>query len=134
QTRLHPRCGTNFLIIVTIIAFLIFPAIPRDLFVPATSPGWLIALSRLPLQLIVLPIIAGISYEVIRAAGKAKAQKWGNIILKPGLMTQLITTAEPAPKHLEVAIASLKAVIKAEDSGHLTASDDYKEAPEDVLV
>jgi len=134
QTRLHPRCGTNFIIIVTAIAFLVFPAIPRDLFVPATSPAWLIALSRLPLQLVVLPFLAGISYEIIRAAGKAKDQKWVNIILKPGLMTQLITTAEPATKHLEVAIASLKAVIKAESSGVLTVSEDYQEVVEDVLA
>lgn len=134
QTRLHPRCGTNFLIIVTVVAFLIFPLIPRDLFVPATSPAWKIALSRVPLQLVVLPLIAGISYEVIRAAGKAKDKRWVNIILKPGLMTQLITTAEPKTKHLEVAIASLKSVIKAEESGELTHSDDWKDTVEDVLA
>jgi len=134
QTRLHPRCGTNFLIVVTALAFIIVPAIPRDLIVPANSSAWILALSRLPINLVVLPVLAGISYEIIRAAGKAKDQKWVNIILKPGLMTQLITTAEPAPKHLEVAIASLKAVLKAEDSGHLTVSDDYEEAPEDVLA
>lgn len=134
QTRLHPRCGTNFLIIVTILAFLLVPAIPRDLIVPLNSPGWMLALSRLPINLVVLPILAGLSYEVIRAAGKAKDQKWVNIILKPGLMTQLITTAEPEPKHLEVAIASLKAVIKAESSGELTQSEDYKDIPEDVLA
>lgn len=126
QTRLHPRCGTNFLIVVTIIAFLFFPAIPRDLFVPATSPAWKIALSRVPLQLVFFPVIAGVSYEVIRAAGKAKDQKWVNIILKPGLMTQLITTAEPAPKHIEVALASLNSVIRAEHDGHLTNEDDYE--------
>ncbi|MBS1715023.1 MAG: DUF1385 domain-containing protein [Armatimonadetes bacterium] len=125
QTRLHPRCGTNFLIIITAIAFLVFPLIPRDLFVPADSPSWKIALSRVPLQLVVLPVLAGISYEVIRLAGKARDQRWVNVILKPGLMTQLITTAEPGPKHIEVAIASLKAVIKAEESGHMTVSDDY---------
>ncbi|MBL8064773.1 MAG: DUF1385 domain-containing protein [Chthonomonadaceae bacterium] len=126
QTRLHPRCGTNFLIIVTLLAFIVFPLIPRDLFVPITSPAWLIALSRLPLQVVVFPILAGVSYEVIRAAGKAKDQKWVNIILKPGLMTQLVTTAEPEKKHLEVAIVALNSVIKAEESGELNNSEDYK--------
>lgn len=135
QTRLHPRCGTNFLIIVTILAFILVPAIPRDLIVPLKSPGWMLALSRLPINLVVLPILAGISYEVIRAAGKAKDQRWVNIILKPGLLTQLITTAEPAPKHLEVAIVSLQSVIKAENSGELTNTVDYRaDVPEDVLA
>ncbi len=132
QTRLHPRCGTNFLIIVTLLAFIVFPLIPRDLFVPATSPWWKLALSRIPLQLVVFPILAGVSYEVIRAAGKAKDQRWVNVILKPGLMTQLITTAEPREKHLEVAIASLKAVLKAETTGDLTVTDAY--VPEDVMT
>lgn len=135
QTRLHPRCGTNFLIIVTMLAFIIVPAIPRDLIVPLHSPGWMLALSRLPINLVVLPILAGISYEIIRAAGKAKDQRWVNIILKPGLLTQLITTAEPAPKHLEVAIVSLQSVIKAEQTGELTNSDNFgNEIPEDVLA
>ncbi len=126
QTRLHPRCGTNFVIIVTLVSFLLFPAIPRDLFVSGNSPGWLIALTRLPVELAMLPVVAGISYEVIRAAGKAKDQRWVNVILKPGLLTQLITTAEPDRPHVDVAIASLKAVMKAEDTGELTETDDFE--------
>lgn len=133
QTRLHPRCGTNFLIIVAMLNFIIVPAIPRDLLVPNTSPSWMLALSRLPINLVVLPIVAGISYEVIRAAGKAKDQRWVNTLLKPGLATQLITTAEPQPKHLDVAIASLKSVIQAEENGQLTISDNYESPVEDVL-
>lgn len=124
QTRLHPRCGTNFAIIVIVVSFLLFPLIPRDLFVPGTSPGWLIALTRLPVELLCLPIVAGISYEVIRAAGKAKNQAWVRILLAPGLATQLITTAEPKDEHIEVAIASLQAVVKAEDTGELTNTGD----------
>ncbi|MBS1722063.1 MAG: DUF1385 domain-containing protein [Armatimonadetes bacterium] len=127
QTRLHPRCGTNFLIIITILAFIIVPAIPRDLIAPANSPAWLLALSRLPINLVVLPILAGIAYEIIRAAGKAKDQRWVKFLLAPGLATQLITTAEPAAKHIEVAIASLKAVLKAEKEGTLTQSDDWQD-------
>ena len=64
-----------------------------------------------------MPIIAGISYEVIRAAGKMKDARWVNILLKPGLATQLITTEEPEVKHVEVAIRSLQAVLEAEKSG-----------------
>ncbi len=123
-TRLHPRCGTNFAIIVIVVSFLLFPLIPRDLFVPGTSPGWLIALTRLPVELLCLPLVAGISYEVIRLAGKAKNQAWVKILLAPGLATQLITTAEPDDKHIEVAIESLKAVVKAEETGELTNNGD----------
>ena len=124
QTRLHPRCGTNFAIIVIVVSFLLFPLIPRDLFVPGTSPGWLIALTRLPVELLCMPIVAGISYEVIRAAGKAKNQAWVKILLAPGLATQLITTAEPRDEHSDVGIAALQAVVKAEESGELTNTAD----------
>lgn len=118
QTRLHPRCGTNFAIIVLLVGLLLFPLIPR--FGQADAPMALVVLIRLGIELCVLPIIAGISYEIIRAAGKAKDQRWVNVLLKPGLMTQYITTEEPEEKHLEVAVASLKAVLLAEETGELT--------------
>jgi uncharacterized protein YqhQ len=117
-------------IIVTVVSFFLFPLIPRDLFVPATSPGWLIALSRIPVELACLPLVAGVSYEVIRLAGKMRNKAWVNAILKPGLLTQLITTAEPEEKHLEVAVASLDAVMIAEESGRLEVTDDWGARPE----
>ncbi|MBS1711925.1 MAG: DUF1385 domain-containing protein [Armatimonadetes bacterium] len=119
QTRLHPRCGTNFAIIVVILGFLMSVWIPRypTLFGYQVTGGAAVV-TRLTLELFVLmPVIAGISYEVIRAAGKMKDQKWVGILLKPGLATQLITTEEPEAKHVEVAIRSLKAVLAAEESG-----------------
>lgn len=118
QTRLHPRCGTNFAIVVLLIGLLIFPLIPR--FGQSDALPILVVLMRLGIELVILPIIAGVAYEIIRAAGKAKNQAWVNILLRPGLATQLITTAEPAQKHVEVAIASLESVIKAERQGDLT--------------
>jgi uncharacterized protein YqhQ len=125
QTRLHPRCGTNFAIIVFIISFLLFPFVPRDLIVPADSPSWLIALTRLPVEIALLPFVAGISYEIIRIAGKFKNETWVNVVLWPGLKTQLITTAEPEARHAEVAIAALEAAVLAEEEGVLTNSEDY---------
>ena len=125
QTRLHPRCGTNFAIIVFIISFLLFPFVPRDLIVPADSPSWLIALTRLPVEIALLPFVAGISYEIIRIAGKFKNETWVNVVLWPGLKTQLITTAEPEARHAEVAIAALEAAVLAEEEGELTNSEDY---------
>jgi uncharacterized protein YqhQ len=125
QTRLHPRCGTNFAIIVFILSFMLFPFVPRDLVVPADSPSWLIALTRLPIEMLLLPIVAGLSYEIIRIAGKFKNEAWVNIVLWPGLKTQLITTAEPDARHAEVAIAALEAAVKAEETGELTNTEDY---------
>jgi uncharacterized protein YqhQ len=123
QTRLHPRCGTNFAIIVLLIGFIIFPFVPRDIVFGADAPYILTVLGRLMAKLVILPTVAGISYEVIRAAGKAKDAKWVNTILKPGLATQLITTEEPEEKHATIAIASLQAAVKAETEGELTNTD-----------
>lgn len=129
QTRLHPRCGTNFAIVVLIVSLLLFPLIPRYWLVGPESSKFLVVLTRIATELVLLPIVAGISYEVIRLAGKFKNQTWVNILLKPGLMTQLITTAPPEEKHVEVAIASLQCVITAEETGELTTSDDYGKQP-----
>lgn len=118
-TRLHPRCGTNFVIIVFVVSFLLQPLIPRDLFVPLTSPTWLLALTRLPVELAMMPVVAGVSYELIRLAGKMKNAAWVKIALAPGLATQLITTAEPNDAHTEVAIAALVAAQRAEETGVL---------------
>ena len=125
QTRLHPRCGTNFAILVFVVSFMLFPIIPRDLIVPADSSWFLLALTRLPVEMACLPIVAGISYEIIRLAGKFKNEKWVNILLWPGLKTQLITTAVGEARHAEVAISSLEAAVLAEETGELTNSEDY---------
>lgn len=119
QTRLHPRCGTNFAIIVVIIGFLSSVWVPRyPVLFGYEVTGAFAVILRLVLELLIfMPIIAGVSYEVIRAAGKMKDAKWVNILLKPGLATQLITTEEPEEKHVEVAIRSLQAVLTAEETG-----------------
>jgi uncharacterized protein YqhQ len=89
------------------------------------APLLLKVLSRLVIEIALLPIVAGISYEIIRLAGKFKNEMWVNIVLWPGLKTQLITTAEPEARHAEVAIAALEAAVLAEESGELTNEDDY---------
>jgi uncharacterized protein YqhQ len=73
-------------------------------------------------KLLFLPIVAGISYEVIRAAGKMRDERWVNFILKPGLATQLITTVPAKEKHAEVAVTALKAVLDAEETEALVDS------------
>lgn len=106
---LHPRCGTSFLVFVFIIALLLFSLL-----------GWPNLGLRIVSRIVLLPVIAGVSYELLRWAGKSD-----NAIVKilsyPGLMLQKLTTAEPTTEQLEVAIAALKAVIP----------DDYEARRED---
>ena len=101
--RLHPRCGTNFLLIVMVVAivFHVFFGWP-DL--------WLRILSRLA----ILPVVAGVSYEIIRFAGRSE-NHLVHILIAPGLWLQYLTTRPPADEMVEVAIESLKAVLPAED-------------------
>lgn len=102
HTRLHPRCGTSFLLIVMVISIIIFFFIRFDNI-------WLRLLSRL----VLIPLVAGISYEIIKFAGRHD-----NLLTKaisyPGMLFQYITTREPDDSQIEVAIASLKAVIPQE--------------------
>ena len=107
----HARCGTAFLFIVLIIAILIFALVGRP-------PLWIRVLSRVAF----IPVIAIISYEIMKfAAGHAKNPIM-RILLAPGLLLQTITTREPDDSQLEVAISALKEVIEidqAADSGHI---------------
>lgn len=98
-TRLHPRCGTSFLLIVMVVSIIVFS------FVTWKNIG-----IRLLLELVLLPLVAGLSYEIIKYAGRHD-----NILTKilswPGIQLQRLTTREPDDSQLEVAIASLKAVL-----------------------
>lgn len=99
QKRLHPRCGTSFLLIVMVISIVVFSFISWD------NP-----FTRLLLRLLLLPVVAGISYEIIKFAGRH--ENWfTKAISAPGMWLQLITTREPDDSQIEVAIAALKAVM-----------------------
>ncbi|MBO5743046.1 MAG: DUF1385 domain-containing protein, partial [Clostridia bacterium] len=98
-TRLHPRCGTSFLLIVMVISILMFSLLT-----------WNTLWMRIVYRLLLLPVVAGLSYEVIKIAGRYPNGVVG-ILTKPGLWLQKITTEEPDEKQLEVAIAAMKAVI-----------------------
>ena len=103
-SRLHPRCGTSFLLIVMVLAIFIFA--------PLGLPAWYwLVLSRI----VGIPVIAGLSYEVIKWAGKNRRKRWVRAVMWPGLMLQNLTTREPDEDQLAVAIASLKAVLARED-------------------
>ncbi|MDX2064773.1 MAG: DUF1385 domain-containing protein [Fimbriimonadaceae bacterium] len=113
QTRLHPRCGTSFAIVVLIVSLVIFTFVPRY---PLGKPqGVLIDASlRFGIELLILPIISGIAFEIIRWAGKHRRERLVTSLLWPGLMSQYLTTREPDDKHLEVAIRSLQSVMALE--------------------
>lgn len=99
-SRFHPRCGTSFLLFVIIISILVFSVlgVHENAFI------------NIGLRLLFLPIVAGISYEIIKFAGKSKS-KWVTWLNAPGKWLQKLTTREPDDSQIEVAIASLKAVI-----------------------
>ncbi len=117
QTRLHPRCGTSFAVIVFIIGFLFMPLVPRYPITGQQGNPFVDVPVRIVLELLILPLIAGASYEALRLAGRLRDEKWVNVAFKPGLWTQLLTTQEPADKHVEVALAALQAVVDAEEKG-----------------
>lgn len=103
-TTLHPRCGTNFLMIVMLISMFIF-----------TFLGWPSLLERILSRVLLMPVIAGVSYELIRFAGKHNDNPLVHAAIMPGLLLQKLTTREPDDSQIEVAIASLKAVLPEEE-------------------
>ena len=98
SSRLHKRCGTSFLFIVMIVSIIFF------LFIRIESPIW-----RVVFRLLLIPVIAGVSFEFIRLAGKSE-NKLVILLSKPGMMLQKLTTREPDASMAEVAIASVEAV------------------------
>lgn len=95
--RLHPRCGTNFLFLTMLVSVILF-----------SLTGWGGFWQRLILRIVFMPIVAGITYEIIKWLGRTES-KLGKIIAYPGLKLQELTTKEPDDAQLEVAIESLKA-------------------------
>ncbi|WP_041160428.1 DUF1385 domain-containing protein [Clostridioides difficile] len=94
--RLHPRCGTNFLFIVMAVSIILFAFF-----------GWPNPILRIFMRIICVPIVAGLSYEVIRVLGKYD-NGFTKIIAYPGMMLQYFTTKEPDDEQLEVALEALK--------------------------
>ncbi len=95
--RLHPRCGTNFLFLVMVISIVIF-----------SFTGWQSIGGRIVSRVLLLPVVSGVTYEVIKWLGKSES-RIAKIVAWPGLLLQKITTKEPDESMLEVAITSLKA-------------------------
>jgi len=111
-SRLHPRCGTSFLLVVMIVAIFVFA--------PIGLPAWYWLVAT---RILGVPVIAGISFELIKFAGRNRSRGWVRAVMWPGLKLQLLTTREPDLDQLEVAIAALDAVLALETPGELSAAD-----------
>ena len=111
-SRLHPRCGTSFLLLVMIVAIFVFA--------PIGLPAWYWLVAT---RILGLPLIVGISFELIKFAGRNRHRRWVQVVMWPGLKLQLLTTREPDLDQLAVAIAALEAVLAREKPGELSAAD-----------
>jgi len=111
-SRLHPRCGTSFLLVVMIVAIFVFA--------PIGLPAWYWLVAT---RILGVPLIAGISFELIKFAGRNRRKRWVQAVMWPGLKLQLLTTREPDLDQLAVAIAALEAVLALETPGELSAAD-----------
>src|SRR5687767_2445357 len=103
QPRQHPRCGTSFLMVVMLVAILLFSVIKFDSL-----------LFNFLIRLALIPVVAGISYEIIRLSAKKEGGWFFKFITKPGVWLQNVTTKEPDDNQLEVAITALKESLKME--------------------
>jgi uncharacterized protein YqhQ len=111
-SRLHPRCGTSFLLVVMIVAIFVFA--------PIGLPAWYWLVAT---RILGVPLIAGISFELIKFAGRNRSRRWVRAVMWPGMKLQLLTTREPDLDQLAVAIAALEAVLALETPGELSAAD-----------
>lgn len=119
-SRLHPRCGTSFILFVLVISIMIFSVI-----------SWNSLLMRVGLKVLLFPVVAGLSYELLKWAGKSDGKIIGALSY-PGLMLQKLTTKEPDDGQIEVAIAAMEAVLnkekKIETTGQITIEEVKDEA------
>ncbi|HUA05795.1 MAG TPA: DUF1385 domain-containing protein [Solirubrobacteraceae bacterium] len=111
-SRFHPRCGTSFLLIVMIMAIFVFA--------PIGLPAWWILVIT---RIVGVPLIAGLSFEVIKWAGRNRRRPWVRAVMYPGMQLQRLTTAEPDLDQLAVSIASLKAVLAKQEGVHVSPED-----------
>ncbi len=104
QTRFHPRCGTSFIFLVIVVSILIYTVVPS----PTDFTG------QLASRILSIPLIAGVSYEVLKLSAKYSNHLWARVLAWPGLFLQRLTTREPDDTQLEVALNSLNSALAFE--------------------
>ena len=105
-SRLHPRCGTSFLLIVMVVAIVVFA--------PLGTPTWPWLFAS---RVIGIPLVAGLAFEVIKLFGRNRRHRWARALMWPGMELQKLTTREPDAAQLAVAIAAMEAVLAVERPG-----------------
>ncbi|MDZ4654787.1 MAG: DUF1385 domain-containing protein [Coriobacteriia bacterium] len=117
---LHVRCGTSFLLTVMVIAILVFSLVPGKAILAAcgvSAKGWVL-LFNIGVRILLLPLIAGIAYEIsVKWAGNNPDSPLVKVLLWPGLQLQRMTTAEPDDSMVEIAVAATRLVIEREETG-----------------
>ena len=111
-SRLHPRCGTSFLLIVMIVAIFVFA--------PIGLPAWYWLVAT---RILGVPLIAGVSFEIIKFAARHRERAWVRAVMAPGMALQRLTTREPDHSQLAVAIAALHSVLEVEAGDGGSAAD-----------
>ncbi len=124
QNRLHPRCGTTFLLFVLTIAIIVHTILlPLFLLLWKPESALLTHIVTLCIKILLMIPISALAYELIRYASKLNSF-WGTILKSPGLALQLFTTVEPEDEHLEVALVALKVAL-GDNSKHTIITTDY---------
>ena len=111
-SRLHPRCGTSFLLIVMIVAIFVFA--------PLGTPSWPVLIAS---RIIGIPLVAGLAFEVIKWFGRNRRKRWARALMWPGMQLQKLTTRQPELDQLAVAIAALEAVLAVENPDQASEED-----------
>lgn len=118
-TTLHPRCGTSFIFFLILISIILFSAVFTLIPIGANLPPILRHIVAVLFKVALMLPVAGVSYELIKTAGKCSDQWWARAMSAPGMLLQKLTTKEPDDKQLEVALSSIKAVLFLEEKYNL---------------
>ncbi len=116
----HPRCGTSFLLIVVVFSILVFSLLGR--------PGWVMLIVS---RIVLIPVIAGLAYELLKFSGTRQSDRLGRILAAPGLWLQRLTTGRPEPEMIEVAVTSL---LSALDDEQVSEIEDRGPLPEAAVA
>jgi uncharacterized protein YqhQ len=111
-SRLHPRCGTSFMLVVMVVAVFVFA--------PLGTPAWYWLFAS---RIVGIPLVAGLAFEVIKWMGRNRTKRWARALMAPGMKLQLLTTREPDLDQLAVAIAALGAVLAIESPADASDED-----------
>ena len=114
-TTLHPRCGTSFIFLVLLISILVFSIVDT---IVTISIGYPIIIVRLAYHLFLLPLVSGISYEVLKLSEKKINHPLVKLFTVPGMSLQYITTQQPNEEQIEVAVIAMKAALDMDLSEH----------------